>query len=417
MPRLGAAIRRPSTMSLLGPRYAPAEIERHSFRACWPDRTHPSPVLLRHRSLMGTSMRAVPTPGGAAGVGRLASRGALRRAVRSRGTQPRHHRRTIRQGHSAPGKDRISLGEVLVEMIHEYARHLGPPTCCVSGSTDASASTPFSTPQGRPDVRRALGRSVASPETAVLPRCGTMIVPSRGRTWARNMSIARSSWTGPAVAARFIGELLVGEAHLHRGPEIEIRGVDDAEAGEHSRQVGEGRLGEIHRRFGRNEVRDRPLEQQLVAHGVCHAERREPGGASAEDLLRVAIAIEAAHPRVELPVPSGEQGVVDVELRGEVLVEGRGVQADSGPEVAHGQPGEARLVDERVCRLDDLVDERLVSSRSGARLGCAQTTNGGWASSLPAMTRARCARRPRLNMACCRAVSTSRTARSNGLER
>ena len=46
-----------------------------------------------------------------------------------------------------------------------------------------------------------------------------------------------------------------------------------------------------------------------------------------------------------------------------------------------------------------------------------QMTKGGWASSLPARVRARWERRPRLNIACWRAVSTSRSARSNGLVR
>jgi hypothetical protein len=31
----------------------------------------------------------------------------------------------------------MSLREAMVGMIHEYARHLGHPTSCVSGSTDA----------------------------------------------------------------------------------------------------------------------------------------------------------------------------------------------------------------------------------------------------------------------------------------
>ena len=55
------------------------------------------------------------------------------------------------------------------------------------------------------------------------------------------------------------------------------------------------------------------------------------------------------------------------------------------PRVAHGQPGEAFLVDERVCGLDDLVDERLASSCVSAAGDRAHTTKGGWASSLPAM--------------------------------
>ena len=46
-----------------------------------------------------------------------------------------------------------------------------------------------------------------------------------------------------------------------------------------------------------------------------------------------------------------------------------------------------------------------------------QMTKGGWASPVPARVRARWGRMPWLNMACCRAVSTSRSAHSSGLVR
>ena len=47
-----------------------------------------------------------------------------------------------------------------------------------------------------------------------------------------------------------------------------------------------------------------------------------------------------------------------------------------------------------------------VDGRHGRPPRACQRTKGGWASSVPARVRARWGRRPRLNMACCRAVST-----------
>ena len=114
---------RPSTMSLLGLVRHLAEIERHSFRVALAGQDAPR-LFLPHTSPDGDSTARFPDPRVVGGVGSMAGRGALRRDGFGRGhaasTSPARD-----PGGASAQAGPISLREVLVEMIHEYARHPG----------------------------------------------------------------------------------------------------------------------------------------------------------------------------------------------------------------------------------------------------------------------------------------------------
>ena len=106
----------PSTMSLLGLVRHLAEMERGTFREMMAGQDVPR-LFCSDTDRDGDFDGAVRRPpGGRGGVGRVASGGGLRRAVRGRGTQSRHHRRRSLE----PAWQRwraMSLREVLVGMI------------------------------------------------------------------------------------------------------------------------------------------------------------------------------------------------------------------------------------------------------------------------------------------------------------
>ena len=144
----------------------------------------------------------------------------------------------------------------------------------------------------------------------------------------------------PSLPTGVVGDLLVRDPDLHRRPEIQIRAFDNPDGGQGAGHVLIRLPCQRHRWCRWFEVRDGPLEEQLIANGIIDAERREDRRSLAEHHLGILITIQVDHQRVKLAVAVCEQGVVDVELRREVLVDRRHVEADSLAEIAHRQPGE-----------------------------------------------------------------------------
>ena len=115
----------PSTMSLLGLVRHLAEMERATFRVMMAGQDAPR-LFTSETDRDGDFDGAVPDPQVVArGVGGMACGGGLRHPVRGRGAEPRHHRRRSVDNQHGSGGGPMSLREVLVGMIEEYARHMG----------------------------------------------------------------------------------------------------------------------------------------------------------------------------------------------------------------------------------------------------------------------------------------------------
>src|SRR4051794_30401947 len=92
--------------------------------------------------------------------------------------------------------------------------------------------------------------------------------------------------TRPPVAAGIVGELLIDEPGADRRPEVDHAGIVDPDLLEPFARAVEGADRRCVRFGGRLEAGDRPLEQQLVASRIGHAELDEPHEAGAEQVAR-----------------------------------------------------------------------------------------------------------------------------------
>src|SRR5580765_361644 len=107
---------------------------------------------------------------------------------------------------------------------------------------------------------------------------------------------------------------------------------------------------------------DRSLEEQLVPHLVGEAELVEPLRSSLEHVDRFAGALEPRHPRVQFTMALREQRIEDRILRGEVLVQRRGVQSHTRSELTHRDRGKPVLASELTRGGEHFVDRRLPAS-------------------------------------------------------
>ena len=147
---------------------------------------------------------------------------------------------------------------------------------------------------------------------------------------------------------------MIGEARHQGGPEVAVRLRREPEFGALNPASFVELQCEGERLRGRFEPRDRPLEEELVTHGVLDAELDE---AMSHVVKRLGFDTFGAGEKLGVAV--GEHRVVDGVLRREVGVQRRRLHAECSGDVPQAHRGEPVLTCERPGRVDDLPPCRL----------------------------------------------------------